>query len=76
MPTQQHAHFLRQKIGERIVSRRERMDMTTEQLAIACEKSRAAVRQWEIGEAAPAVTDFPMLADVLETTPGYLAFGE
>lgn len=76
MVTEQAAAHHRKKIGERIMSRRERMDMTPEQLAIALVKSSAAVRQWESGEAAPPVTDFPVIADVLETTPGYLAFGE
>jgi transcriptional regulator with XRE-family HTH domain len=62
-------------LGERIRECRATKDVTQEALAKHLHISRSAVAQWESNTTAPSLPTLVDLAQLLNTTPEYLAFG-
>jgi transcriptional regulator with XRE-family HTH domain len=62
-------------LGERIRECRTAKDVTQEALAKHLDISRSAVAQWESSTTAPSIPTLVDLAQLLNTTPEYLAFG-
>ena len=59
-------------IGERIKNRREELGMTQDELARKCGyKSRSSINKIELSRDLP-LKKVSLMADVLQTTPGYL----
>jgi transcriptional regulator with XRE-family HTH domain len=65
----------KKEVGKRIKVLRDKKDLTQLDLSKLVEKSRAAIAQWENGDATPDLTSLTALAFFLNTTPQYIAFG-
>lgn len=63
------------EIGARIKRLRENLQLTQLEVTKALDYSRAAAAQWERGESLPPIVKLNDLAEVLKTTPEFIAFG-
>lgn len=62
-------------VGQRIAQARANADKTQDQLAKFVNRGRSAVAQWERDSAVPDINMVKEIAQFLQTTPEYLAFG-
>lgn len=65
----------RDTIGSRIQKLRYQLALTQDTISKATDRGRSAVAQWERDDCEPPLSIIEKLAEVLETTPQYLAFG-
>jgi transcriptional regulator with XRE-family HTH domain len=63
-------------IGNRIKAAREKLNMSLESVADKLGVSFQSVQQWEAGNTSPRRKRMEKLAEVLQTTPAWLQFGE
>lgn len=64
---------MRREIGRRIQDARSRSEQTQEDVAAQMQISRTSITAWEAGRYGFNLTTAIQLAEVLETTVGYLA---
>lgn len=62
-------------IGLRIACLRKARNCSQDALAKHLNVTRGAIAQWETGRAAPNISRIETMADFLETTPEWIAFG-
>lgn len=65
----------RDTVGSRIAKRRYQLGLTQDQIAALADRGRSAVAQWERDDCEPPLEILRKIADLLETTPQWLAFG-
>lgn len=62
-------------IGWRLKDQRRRQGLSLRELALLAHVSHSAIVQWETSRVQPSFAMIEKLAELLQTTPEYLAFG-
>jgi ribosome-binding protein aMBF1 (putative translation factor) len=66
---------VRRDMGTRILLKRQSKGLSQSDVAAKMDLSDAAISMWEKGKTEPSIAKFIHLANILGTTPEYLAFG-